>query len=107
MFEQRRRELGLVHDDRLVSVESETASVATVIEQRPSSPPESSSLTLGEFYERYLRDPTKRRSARTLLAHETTGRVVQNVLGSNLPLQAITREQCRDLLETLRFGSSI
>lgn len=59
--------------------------------------------TLSEVYDRYLADPTKRRSARTMLAHQTTRRVVEDVLGADTPVASITRDQCRDLLETLRW----
>jgi len=38
-----------------------------------------------------------------MLAHQTTRRVVEDVLGANTPIASITRDQCRDLLETLRW----
>jgi hypothetical protein len=59
--------------------------------------------TLSQVYDRYLADPTKRRSARTMLAHHTKRCVVEDVLGANTPIASITRDQCRDLLETLRW----
>ena len=38
-----------------------------------------------------------------MLAHQTTRRVVEDVLGASTPIASITRDQCRDLLETLRW----
>jgi integrase len=38
-----------------------------------------------------------------MLAHQTTRRVVEDVLGADTPIASITRDQCRDLLETLRW----
>lgn len=38
-----------------------------------------------------------------MLAHQTTRRVVEDVLGADTPIAYITRDQCRDLLETLRW----
>lgn len=60
-------------------------------------------LTLSTIYERFLDDPTKRRSARTMLAHYTTRRVIEEVLGATTPIQGIGREACRELLELLRW----
>lgn len=79
---------------RLASYEEEGGCEASV---QPSSP------TLSTIYERFLADPTKKRSDRTMLAHRTTRNVMEDVLGASTPLRSITREDCRELLEILRW----
>ena len=115
-FERTRRDNGLGFDDRLIipqvggdpvmtiSSRSKQASAAELKSPNGvSAATVDRGLTLSDIYDRYIKDPTKRRSARTMLAHETTRRVVQDVLGASTPIAGITREQCRDLLETLRW----
>jgi integrase len=115
-FERTRRDNGLAFDDRLIvaqapddgamtiSSRSGEASVANLKSQTGGlAATVDPVLTLSDIYERYIKDPTRRRSARTMLAHESTRRVVEDVLGASTPIAGITREQCRDLLETLRW----
>ena len=40
-----------------------------------------------------------------MLAHHTTRRVMEDVLGASIPLNQISREACRELLEILRWLS--
>ena len=115
-FERTRRDNGLAFDDRLIvahapddgamtiSSRSSEASAAKLKSQTGvSTAPVDPVLTLSDIYDRYIKDPTRRRSARTMLAHESTRRMVEDVLGASTPIAGITREQCRDLLETLRW----
>jgi integrase len=60
-------------------------------------------LTLSEIYDQYLGDPTRKRSARTMLAHHTTRKIVEDVLDGSTPIGSITRDACRRLLEILRW----
>jgi integrase len=50
-----------------------------------------------------MADPTRDWSPRTRFAYETTRRIVLAVLGEETPVRSITRAQCRDLIETLRW----
>jgi integrase len=115
MFEDRRRVAGLRYEECLLASNknvdfvarpepSSTASVGRELtmlssreDERPAAP------TLSAIYQRYLDDPTRRRCARTMLAHQTTRRVVEDVVGASTPITDITRETCRDLFETLRW----
>jgi hypothetical protein len=117
MFEATRRQIGLAYDARLIVDRDSNGTVGMTIS--PKWPEASATdlesqasvsaatvnpvATLSDIYDRYIKDPTKRRSARTFLAHDTTRRVVQDVLGASIPIAEITREQCRNLLETLRW----
>ena len=104
MFEQKRLELALPYDARLLSSSDSVPTVKPTIRSRSErASAATGGLTLSQVYERYLQDPTKRRSERTMLAHYTTRRVVEDVLGTDKSIAAITREDCRDLLETLRW----
>jgi integrase len=102
IFEAKRLEIGLAVDGRLLNPATQT--VAETIKPRSErASANTTGPTLSQVYDRYLADPTKRRSARTMLAHQTTRRVVEDVLGADTPIASITRDQCRDLLETLRW----
>ena len=104
IFEQKRQEIGVAHDERLLPRPIVAASeISTVAQRFELASSLVSSLTLSEVYERYLQDPTKSRSDRTMMAHRTTRRVVEDVIGSEKPIANITRENCRELLETLRW----
>lgn len=104
LFAHKRRECGLSVNDRLLAFPESLATVAATMPGRSelaSAPIDG--LTLSQVYERYLQDPTKRRSDRTMLAHHTTRRVVEDVLGADKLIASVTRKDCRDLLETLRW----
>ena len=76
---------------------------AACSEQPTGSCPISDGLTLRELYDAYMADPTRDWSPRTRFAYETTRRVVLAVLGEDALVRSITRAQCRDLIETLRW----
>jgi len=104
MFELMWREMGLAYDVRLLVGSLDSATVVSTMPPRSVSAfPLTSGPALSEVYERFLQDPTKRRSDRTMLAHHTTRRVIEDVLGAEKPIGEITREDCRDLFETLRW----
>lgn len=68
------------------------------VDEEPAAAP-----TLSAVYQRYFDDPTRRMRARTMLAHQTTRRVVEDVIGGSNPITDVTRETCRDLFGTLRW----
>jgi len=104
MFEAKRVEIGLAVEGRLLPSFSVPQTMAKTIKPRSEkASAKTMGPTLSKVYDRYMADPTKRRSARTMLAHQTTRRVVEDVLGADTPVASITRDQCRDLLETLRW----
>ncbi|WP_336508835.1 DUF6538 domain-containing protein, partial [Sphingobium yanoikuyae] len=115
MFEERRRVAGLRYEEGLLvsngnigfGARQEPSSIA-LVDSGPAMPPSREeerpdALSLSAIYQRYLDDPTRRRCARTMLAHQTTRRVVEDVVGASTPITDITRETCRDLFETLRW----
>ena len=56
-----------------------------------------------DLYDAYMADPTRDWSPRTRFAYETTRRMVIAVLGGKTLVRTITRAQCRDLIDTLRW----
>jgi len=69
------------------------------IEVRPSI----AAVTLGQAYEQYLNDPAHSWSARTRDAFETSRKMAVAVIGADTPLMTLSRAQCRDYIEVLRF----
>lgn len=58
-------------------------------------------MTLRKAYDVYLADPSRKASPKTLLAYQTVGDVIMDLIGPETPLQAITRKACRDLMADL------
>ncbi|WP_414474286.1 tyrosine-type recombinase/integrase [Microvirga sp. M2] len=59
--------------------------------------------SIQQVYNRYLDDPSVVRSTKTLLAYRSAyGRLIE-LISPEMPIKAITREVCRDVLDTLRY----
>jgi integrase len=72
--------------------------------------PQSSSATrsacgpsLGELYDAYMSDPTRDWSPTTRMAYQTTRRIILAILGEDAPIRSITRTQCREMIEVMRW----
>lgn len=104
-FEDARARLGLGVDHALLAEASPatTPLSGNAVEARltPSEP--ASSTTLKELYDAYMADPTRDWSPRTRLAYDTTRKLVLAVFGEHTLVRSITRAQCRELIETLRW----
>jgi len=61
------------------------------------------STTLSDLYDAYMNDPTRDWSPTTRMAYKTTKRIVLSILGTDTPVRSITRPQCRDMIEVLRW----
>ena len=59
--------------------------------------------TLGEVYDAYMNDPTRDWSPTTRMAYGTTRRLVMAILGEATPIRSVTRAQCREMIEVLRW----
>ena len=109
LFETLRRDSGRGFDERLLTVgivpENRLASSGTALVMMNEKPQIKTIplKTLGEVYDLYLQDPTKKRSKRTMLAHYTTRKIVEEVIGRDVSITDITRENCRELLDILRW----
>ena len=61
------------------------------------------SITLAEAWDRYLADPSSTRTRKTTLAYETVRNVVVSVLGPETLVADVGRQDCRRVLDTLRY----
>ena len=57
--------------------------------------------TISEVYDAYLADPRQSWCPRTAQSYETTKRWVIDVFGAETPIDAITRESCREFVQLL------
>ena len=94
-FEVARSHQGLIIDQLLL--EGFAAQMPVVEVEGPPSP------TLAHVYDAYMNDPTRDWSPTTRMAYQTTRRVVLAILGTDTPLRLITRTQCREMIEVLRW----
>ena len=60
------------------------------------------SLTFAQAYERYMSDPTHSWSYKTRNAHAATSELAKSILGTEFPVNQITRAHCRDLINVLQ-----
>ena len=59
--------------------------------------------SIQQVYDRYLDNPSVVRSTRTLLAYRSAyGRLIE-LISPETPIRAVTREVCREVLDTLRY----
>ncbi|KPF85681.1 hypothetical protein IP81_19460 [Novosphingobium sp. AAP83] len=111
LFEAVRRDAGKKFDERLLQMEQgQSLTVAGIQECSPTAtvvktpaPVRKPIKTLTQIYDLYLADPTKKRSNRTILAHQTTRKIVEEVIGKDVSIADITRENCREFLDVLRW----
>lgn len=99
-FEIARSKVGLIVDPIMLEAFSAPAptALASVVE-----PEVSTGITLGDLYDAYMDDPTRDWSPTTRMAYQTTNRLVVAILGADTPARSITRSQCRDMIEVLRW----
>ena len=106
-FELARAKAGLAVDRAILAGMLQTQAVSPSDSAGDRSPASDSRVaagpTLRQAYDAYMADPTKDWSPRTRFAYETTRRVVLAVLGEDTPVRSITRAQCRELIQTLRW----
>jgi integrase len=98
-FEEARFRLGLPVDLQVLAEPS--ANEPTV--EAAASAGHADRMTLRQLYDVYMTDPTTDWSPRTRLAYETTRKLVLGILGDDTPVRSITRAQCREMIETLRW----
>lgn len=100
-FEIARSKAGLIVDPIMLEAFTEPAPLASApaIAQMEVS----TGATLGDLYDAYMDDPTRDWSPTTRIAYQTTKRLVVAILGADTPARSITRSQCHDMIEVLRW----
>ncbi|WP_370458461.1 DUF6538 domain-containing protein [Brevundimonas sp. 'scallop'] len=100
-FEVARSKVGLTIDKIVLERFDERAPVvAAPIVAEAEAP---TGVTLDDLYDAYMNDPTRDWSPTTRMAYQTTKRTVLSILGKDTPVRSITRSQCREMIEVLRW----
>ncbi len=97
-FEEARSQAGLAVDETILSGFADHEGVPSETKEAAVAGP-----TVGELYDAYMSDPTRDWSPTTRMAYQTTRRVVLAILGEHTPIRSITRAQCREMIEVLRW----
>jgi len=98
-FEVARSRVGLIVDQIMLDGFSERAPIAEPVVEAEPLP----GITFGDLYDAYMNDPTRGWSPTTRMAYQTTKRIVMAILGKDTPIRSITRTQCREMIEVLRW----
>jgi integrase len=74
-------------------------------EQAPSkdAPAGQAERSLRQLFDLFINDPAKQRARRTRLALKGVAAIVYEVWGADAPVRSISRDQCRELVDTLRW----
>jgi integrase len=97
-FEAARSTAGLIVDQTILSGFAHNEAAPSDIKEEAIAGP-----TLGELYDAYMGDPTRDWSPTTRMAYQTTRRIVLAILGEETPIRSVTRAQCREMIEVLRW----
>ncbi|WP_278069920.1 hypothetical protein [Brevundimonas sanguinis] len=100
-FEIARSRAGLNVDPIMLEAFAEPAPFAAAASV--AEPEEPNGITFGDLYDAYMDDPTRDWSPTTRMAYQTTKRLVVAILGADTPVRSISRSQCREMIEVLRW----
>ena len=109
-FEQTRHQLRMTVDEAFIEP-SETVRVQQplldlltdkIAERLRSATPSRTGKSLESVFDQFLADPRHDWCSRTGQSYRTTRRWVLDVFGADTPIDAITRESCREFVELLR-----
>jgi len=77
--------------------------IKTVVEEVLSvSAPKKPSITLDDLYHRYMNDPARNRSKKTVMTYQSVYNVLMDIFGTDKPIADITREDCRRFMDVVR-----
>lgn len=66
-------------------------------------PRQKPSITIKELYERYMADPAANRTPKTIQSYQTVYNGLKELLGEDKQIGTLSRDECRLVLETIRF----
>jgi len=103
-IEHARSMAGMTVDTTLIRpLVDDLANPLASVTQPPPAAAAENPLTFGEAYRSYIDDPTRAWTANTREAYLTSRNLAVAVIGESVPIASISRAQCRDLLDVLRF----
>nr|WP_069186805.1 hypothetical protein [Candidatus Terasakiella magnetica] len=66
-------------------------------------PKQKPSITIKELFERYMADPAANRTPKTIQSYQTVYNGLKELLGENKQIGTLCRDECRMVLEIIRF----
>jgi integrase len=103
-FERIRHDAGLTVDETLLRPSQDDLRGSLPpprLEPQGSAAPQL--LSLEQAYARYMDDPSHRWSLSTRQAYKTTRKLAIGIVGGEVQMEALSRAQCRDYLDVLRY----
>jgi integrase len=77
--------------------------IKTVVEEVLSvSAPKKPSITLDDLYHRYMDDPARSRSKKTVMTYQSVYNVLMELFGPDRPIGGIARDDCRQFMDVVR-----
>lgn len=77
--------------------------IKTVVEEVLSaSAPKKPSITLDDLYHRYMDDPARNRSKKTVMTYQSVYNVLMELFGKDRLISDIDREDCRQFMDVVR-----
>lgn len=64
--------------------------------------PRKPSITLDDLYRRYMDDPARNRSRKTVMTYQSVYNVLMDIFGADKPIADIDREDCRQFMDVVR-----
>ncbi|GGF76951.1 hypothetical protein GCM10011332_33650 [Terasakiella brassicae] len=64
--------------------------------------PKKPSITLDDLYQRYMDDPARNRSKKTVMTYQSVYNVLIDIFGADKPIADIDREDCRQFMDVVR-----
>jgi len=64
--------------------------------------PKKPSITLDDLYHRYMGDPARSRSKKTVMTYQSVYNVLMEIFGADRPIADIDREDCRQFMDVVR-----
>jgi integrase len=89
--------------DALASRIAEKLQAAQPAPPPPPAPTPAPTKTIQAVYDAYMADPGVIRSGKTVLAYETVFGLLIEIIGQDTPVSDISRETCREIMDTLRW----
>jgi hypothetical protein len=79
------------------------ALIKTVVEEvLEVHAPKKPSITLDDLYGRYMADPARSRSKKTVMTYQSVYNVLMEIFGVDRPIADIDREDCRQFMDVVR-----
>jgi len=77
--------------------------IKTVVEEvLEHHAPKKPSITLDDLYHRYMDDPARSRSKKTIMTYQSVYNVLMDIFGADKPIADIDREDCRRFMDVVR-----